>query len=193
MNATGLPHHQIRALARDQARQFLGPRRPMSKPRIAVVSPFIDKRHGTERAVAECVQRLSGEYEIHVYSNRVEDLDLDKITWHRIPALPGPHLLRIFLVVSGEPSLAMVGPPISRAYPGACFFAGNQLSGRGCDLRECCLRAIARTHERAVAVQGKPVEYVASDCPSANLLCIDCLPRAQNLPTAGNSTRCRFS
>ena len=65
----------------------------MPKPRIAVVSPFIDKRHGTERRVAECVQSLSGEYEIHVYSNRVEDVDLDKITWHRIPALPGPHLL----------------------------------------------------------------------------------------------------
>jgi UDP-glucose:(heptosyl)LPS alpha-1,3-glucosyltransferase len=64
----------------------------MSRPRIAVVSPFIDKRHGTERRVAECVQRLSGEYDIHVYSNRVEDVDLDRITWHRIPALPGPHL-----------------------------------------------------------------------------------------------------
>jgi len=64
----------------------------MSKPRIAVVSPFIDKRHGTERAVAECLQRLAGDYDIHVYSNRVEDLNFDKITWHRIPALPGPHL-----------------------------------------------------------------------------------------------------
>jgi UDP-glucose:(heptosyl)LPS alpha-1,3-glucosyltransferase len=64
----------------------------MSRPRIAVVSPFIDKRHGTERRVAECVQRLSSEYEFHVYSNRVEDVDLDRITWHRIPALPGPHL-----------------------------------------------------------------------------------------------------
>jgi len=64
----------------------------MPRPRIAVVSPFIDKRHGTERRVAECVQRLAGDYEIHVYSHRVEDVDLDRITWHRIPALPGPHL-----------------------------------------------------------------------------------------------------
>jgi UDP-glucose:(heptosyl)LPS alpha-1,3-glucosyltransferase len=65
----------------------------MSKVRIAVVSPFIDKRHGTERRVAECIQRLAGEYDIHVYSNRVEDVNLDKITWHRIPSLPGPHLV----------------------------------------------------------------------------------------------------
>ena len=65
----------------------------MPKPRVAVVSPFIDKRHGTERSVAECIERLSGEYEIHVYSNRLEDLDLSQIVWHNIPALPGPHLL----------------------------------------------------------------------------------------------------
>jgi UDP-glucose:(heptosyl)LPS alpha-1,3-glucosyltransferase len=64
----------------------------MSRPRIAVVSPFIDKRHGTERRVAECIQRLAGDYEIHAYSNRVEDIDRDRIVWHRIPALPGPHL-----------------------------------------------------------------------------------------------------
>jgi glycosyltransferase involved in cell wall biosynthesis len=63
------------------------------RPRLAVVSPFIDKRHGTERRVAECVSRLAGDFEIHVYSNRVEDVPLDKITWHRIPALPGPHVL----------------------------------------------------------------------------------------------------
>jgi UDP-glucose:(heptosyl)LPS alpha-1,3-glucosyltransferase len=62
------------------------------RQRIAVVSPFIDKRHGTERRVAEWVSRLADEYEIHIYSNRVEDMDLGKVVWHRIPALPGPHL-----------------------------------------------------------------------------------------------------
>lgn len=64
----------------------------MSRPSIAVVSPFVDKRHGTERRVAECVSRLAGEYEFHVYSNHVADVDLGRIVWHRIPALPGPHL-----------------------------------------------------------------------------------------------------
>lgn len=65
----------------------------MPPPRIAVVSPFIDKRHGTERNVAELIQRLAGEYEFHVYSQRIEDVDLRRICWHRIPALPAPHLL----------------------------------------------------------------------------------------------------
>jgi glycosyltransferase involved in cell wall biosynthesis len=62
-------------------------------PRLAVVSPFIDKRHGTERRVAECLSRLAGDFEIHVYSQRVEDVSLENITWHRIPAFRGPHLL----------------------------------------------------------------------------------------------------
>jgi glycosyltransferase involved in cell wall biosynthesis len=63
-----------------------------SKPVLAVVSPFIDKRHGTERRVAEWTSRLTGDYDVHVYSQRVEDLDLSKLTWHRIPKLPGPHI-----------------------------------------------------------------------------------------------------
>ncbi|HTS13013.1 MAG TPA: glycosyltransferase [Candidatus Limnocylindrales bacterium] len=63
------------------------------KPRIAVVSPFIDKRHGTERRVAEWIASLANDFEIHVYSQRVEDLDLGRVTWHRIPRMPGPHLL----------------------------------------------------------------------------------------------------
>lgn len=65
----------------------------MSRPRLAVVSPFIDRRHGTERRVAECVSRLAGEFEIHIYSQRVEDVPLDRVNWHRIPKLRGPHFL----------------------------------------------------------------------------------------------------
>jgi glycosyltransferase involved in cell wall biosynthesis len=59
---------------------------------LVVLSPFLDKRHGTERCVAEQIERLSGVCEIHLYSSRVEDVDLSGITWHRVPALGGPHL-----------------------------------------------------------------------------------------------------
>jgi glycosyltransferase involved in cell wall biosynthesis len=64
-----------------------------TKPILAVVSPFIDKRHGTERRVAEWTSRLTRDYDVHVYSQRVEDLDLTTLTWHRIPRIPGPHLV----------------------------------------------------------------------------------------------------
>jgi len=66
----------------------------MQKHRIAVVSPTIDKCHGTERRVAECVSRLSADDEVHVYSKRVDDIELAAIHWHRIPDIPGPYLLR---------------------------------------------------------------------------------------------------
>jgi glycosyltransferase involved in cell wall biosynthesis len=62
------------------------------RPRLAVISPFLDKQHGTERRVVEWIAHLADEFEIHVYSQRVEDVDRSRITWHRIPKLPGPHL-----------------------------------------------------------------------------------------------------
>jgi glycosyltransferase involved in cell wall biosynthesis len=62
------------------------------KPRLAVISPFLDKRHGSERIMLEWLLHLPQEFEIHVYSQRVEDVDLSKLSWHRIPRLPGPHL-----------------------------------------------------------------------------------------------------
>ncbi len=63
-------------------------------PRIAVVSPFVDKRHGTERHIAEWLPRLANHYDIHLYSQRVEDIDLSKIHWHCIPSIPGPHIFK---------------------------------------------------------------------------------------------------
>ena len=75
--------------------------------RLAVVSPFVDRRHGTERALAELVDRLAHSYhcEVHLYAERVEDLVLDDpdkprlgdrgaIFWHKVPSVGGPHLLK---------------------------------------------------------------------------------------------------
>jgi glycosyltransferase involved in cell wall biosynthesis len=62
------------------------------RPRIAIVSPFLDKRHGTERIVIEWISRLHQQFEFHVYSQQIEDLDLSSVIWHRIPKMPGPHL-----------------------------------------------------------------------------------------------------
>ena len=76
--------------------------------RIAVVSPFLDRQHGTERCIVEQIEhflRRPG-CEIHIYSQSVRDLDVvrsgrssdsplstAKPVWHRIPTFPGPHLL----------------------------------------------------------------------------------------------------
>src|SRR5277367_868615 len=76
--------------------------------RLAVVSPFLDRRHGTELCVIEQIERFAKQnnWQIHIYSQRVEDvkdLHLDdslarnlpgSIVWSRVSRLPGPHLLR---------------------------------------------------------------------------------------------------
>jgi glycosyltransferase involved in cell wall biosynthesis len=75
--------------------------------RLAVVSPFVDRNHGTERALAELLERLTRDYgfEIHLYSQRVEDLRLDNanlkrlpqsgaIFWRKVPSIPGPYLFQ---------------------------------------------------------------------------------------------------
>ena len=67
----------------------------------------MDRRHGTERALSELLERLALKYgcEVHLYSERVEDLQVSKfleagngrrgaIFWHRVPTVRGPHLLR---------------------------------------------------------------------------------------------------
>lgn len=74
--------------------------------RLAVVSPFVDRRHGTERALAEMLERLSErhEWEVHLYAQRVNDLNVSSargsfpghraIIWHKVPSAPGPHLVQ---------------------------------------------------------------------------------------------------
>ena len=42
--------------------------------------------------MAEQIERLAGAFEIHLYSSRAEDINLSEVTWHRVPALGGPHL-----------------------------------------------------------------------------------------------------
>jgi hypothetical protein len=58
-----------------------------------VVSPFLNKSNGTERTVIEWLTHLPDAFEIHIYSQQVQDLEKLDFKWHRIPRLPGPHLL----------------------------------------------------------------------------------------------------
>src|SRR5216683_315448 len=76
----------------------------LAELRLAVVSPFLDRFHGTERCIVEQLERLAArnDVEIHVYSQRIEDLSgvirypaplsSARILWHKVPAIRGPHL-----------------------------------------------------------------------------------------------------
>jgi glycosyltransferase involved in cell wall biosynthesis len=73
--------------------------------RIAVISPFVDRQHGTERAVAELIERLTTKCgdDVDLYAQRVagipgaqlasESASNKKIRWHRVSKFPGPLLL----------------------------------------------------------------------------------------------------
>lgn len=73
-----------------------------------MISPFLDRRHGTERVIIEQLEKFSAyrDLEIHVYAQRLEDVagvsrfsvpqkkeSLSLIFWHKIPSIPGPHLV----------------------------------------------------------------------------------------------------
>jgi UDP-glucose:(heptosyl)LPS alpha-1,3-glucosyltransferase len=74
---------------------------------IVVVSPFLDRRHGTERCIIEQIERLSTTYGwgIHLFSQHVENVNglltedpkstaTGFIRWYRVSDIPAPHLLK---------------------------------------------------------------------------------------------------
>ena len=76
--------------------------------RLAVVSPFLDRQHGTELCVTEQIERLVQQYHwsIELYSQKVSQVNgvrpasgacqnsTGSILWHRVSDVPGPHLLK---------------------------------------------------------------------------------------------------
>ena len=76
--------------------------------RLAVVSPFLDRQHGTELCITEQIERLAGthHWQVDLYSQRVAQLDTLRTTtaqsesseggifWHKVSLIPGPHLLK---------------------------------------------------------------------------------------------------
>lgn len=77
--------------------------------RLAVISPFVDKQHGTERVLAELLERLAEQHHVNVqlYAQRVADLQIPKrtesssedsspgkISWRRVSSVPGPHFFQ---------------------------------------------------------------------------------------------------
>lgn len=76
--------------------------------RLEVVSPFLDRQHGTERCIVEQIERLAFQYdwEIRLYSQRVTQVQNVRrftgtperchgsIVWHKVSDIPGPHLLK---------------------------------------------------------------------------------------------------
>jgi glycosyltransferase involved in cell wall biosynthesis len=105
--------------------------------RITVISPFIDKRHGTERCVAELIERLACDYgcEIHLYAQRVEDVALEPqaeaprpgtgfVRWHRVSSIPGPHLIQYIWWFGANTLLRWWDARVGKFWPDLVFSPG---------------------------------------------------------------------
>jgi UDP-glucose:(heptosyl)LPS alpha-1,3-glucosyltransferase len=76
--------------------------------RLAVATPFLDKQHGTERVLAELLERLAANYgvDVQLYAQRVEGVSSVSaagttansssagILWHKVSGIPGPHIFQ---------------------------------------------------------------------------------------------------
>jgi glycosyltransferase involved in cell wall biosynthesis len=76
--------------------------------RLTVISPFLDRHHGTESCIIEQIERLAFTYdwEIHIYSQHVDEVQglrvstapvgnaRRTIVWHKVSDILGPHLLK---------------------------------------------------------------------------------------------------
>ena len=76
--------------------------------RLAVVSPFLDRQHGTELCIIEQIERLARKdhWSIELYSQKISQFNGVRlasavspnepgiIRWHQVSDIPGPHLLK---------------------------------------------------------------------------------------------------
>ena len=163
------------------------------KPRIAVVSPFLDKKHGTERCVLEQVERLAREqdYEIHIYSQRVEDVrDRVRLRSHdqrlkRILKRRQSHNLassalhcgstpsKVRLVVFRQPRSALERSKIPRTSLRPGLFARHQLSRCRRDHRAHRFSRILSASDRRLATAASSLTSLAA-CHSPALVLSAC-------------------
>ncbi|MDR7505924.1 MAG: glycosyltransferase family 4 protein [Armatimonadota bacterium] len=67
---------------------------PRRRLRVWVVTPELHRHGGTERCLAELVERWRDRFDLRLYTMRADGVDLTGIPVRRIPWLPGPHLVR---------------------------------------------------------------------------------------------------
>jgi phosphatidylinositol alpha-1,6-mannosyltransferase len=101
--------------------------------RVAIVTPELHRRGGTERCLAEQVERWRERFDLRLYTMRVEGVTLEGVRVRRIPWIPGPLLLR-YLWWFAANHLARwwdtwrVGPPDVVHSPGVNCFDAEAMS-----------------------------------------------------------------
>lgn len=65
----------------------------MRRLRIAFAMINCNRLDGSARAVNEVAERLAERHEVHLFARKVQDLDLSRIHWRKMPGLPWPAVL----------------------------------------------------------------------------------------------------
>lgn len=61
--------------------------------KIAFCMINCNRRDGSARAVNEVAERLADAHEVHLFARKAEDLDLQKVRWHRVPGPGWPEVM----------------------------------------------------------------------------------------------------
>ena len=61
--------------------------------KIAYCMINCNRRDGSARAVNEVTERLAERHEIHLFARKAEDIDLQKVKWHRVPGPGWPEVV----------------------------------------------------------------------------------------------------
>lgn len=60
---------------------------------IAFAMINCNRRDGSARAVNEVAERLAERHEVHLFARKAQDLDLQKVRWHRVPGPSWPEVV----------------------------------------------------------------------------------------------------
>ena len=58
--------------------------------RIGFAMINCNRLDGSARAVNEVAERLAERHQVHLFARKVEDLDLSRIQWRKMPGVPWP-------------------------------------------------------------------------------------------------------
>lgn len=101
--------------------------------KVWVVTPELHRHGGTERCIAEQVERWRTRFDLRIYTMKTDGVDLSGAAVRRIPWIPGPHLVR-YIWWFGANSLArwyarVTGPGPDIVYsPGVNCFDASAMS-----------------------------------------------------------------
>ena len=163
--------------------------------RLTVVSPFLDRLHGTELCIIEQIENFASRHswEIHLYSQNVKDVrglrlvtDLvadspGSIFWHKVSALPRPHLLNYLWWFFANHWQRWLDRRSGRVRPDLVYSPGINCLDADVIVVHIVFHAFYERLRSELVLRRVPLELAAPDSPQA-VLQVNHVSRTKNLP-----------